>query len=151
MATFAEGLRKQIDKLRGIPGEMGLRQVALVVRTVVWPGKLGEGTPTRTDKAITTSGGRSYKVADVSTKDIIASGGKYQAGQLKVGPLTPAYSGGSWTLAELQPPKGSTATEVYYGVTDATGVTQWCRAVELNSFNSLHWYLVLEATGKQAP
>jgi hypothetical protein len=153
MATFRDAMLPTLDKLRtGIPTGFGIRLVSLTVRVKTWSGtRVGSGTPTVTDTLIAGSGGR-YKVRELTVKDVVASGGKYQEGQLRVGPITPPYPGGPFTAAQLIPPKPSgQAQEVYYGIAAETGETQWCSMAGADTLNALHWYVTLKPTGTVDP
>jgi hypothetical protein len=143
-----------LDALRTqYPTDYGLRTVTLTVRVRDWSGAaVGRGVETVTDTVIAGPGGNRYKIREVTSKDILASGGKYQAGQYKVGPITPPYAGGPYTAAQLIPPQvAGTPREVYYAVTDATGVTQWCSMAGSDTMHALHWFLILKPEGHQAP
>lgn len=153
MATFREAFAPTLDAIRtGIPSAFGIRTVELKVRVKDWSGSaVGKGTKTVTDTVIAGPGGNRYKIKEVTSKDVLASGGKYQAGQFKVGPITPPYAGGPVAATDIIPAKPSNPREVYYGVTDATGVTQWCSMVGADTMNALHWFIYLAPTGAQDP
>lgn len=154
MATFRDSFLPKLDKIRaGVPSKFGIRMVELKVRTKDWTTKnVGSGSKTITDTIIGGPGATRYKIAVVTTRDVIASGGLYQAGQYKVGPITPPYPGGPFTADQLIPPKlPGQNREIYYGVTDATGITQWCSSVGSDTLNALHWYLYLKPEGQQDP
>lgn len=154
MPSFRDAWLPKLDKIRaGIPSKFGIRQVELKVRVKTWSGgAVGKGGKTVTDTIIGGPGGTRYKIQSVTTKDILLSGGLYQAGQYKIGPITPPYPGGTYTADDIVPPTlpGQTR-EVYYGVTDATGTTQWCSMVGADTLNALHWYLFLKPEGPQDP
>jgi len=136
------------------PNDYALRTVALTVRVKTWSGtKVGPpGIATTVDTVIAGTAGNLYKIRAVTQKDIVASGGKYQAGQYRVGPITPPFAGGPITADDIIPPKiAGQGREVYYGVTDATGTTQWCSMVGAETMHALHWYLVLKPTGTENP
>ncbi len=141
-----------IDEIRAsIPTDIGVRSVTLIVRTIAFTGDfLTGGTAASTDKAITNPSGSRYKVRVVSTKDIVASGGKYQQGALRVGPITPPYPGGGFTKNDLIPASAANL-EVHYGITDQTGQTQWCTMASNDTVHDLHWYLILNPAGTTPP
>jgi hypothetical protein len=144
-----------LDSIRtSYPNDYALRPVTLTVRVKTWSGtSVGPpGTATTDDTVIAGPAGNRYKLRAVTEKDIVASGGKYQAGQYRVGPITPPYAGGPITADDIIPPKiAGLGREVYYGVTDATGITQWCSMVGAETMHALHWYLVLKPTGITDP
>jgi hypothetical protein len=150
--AFADRFRPKLDKIRTrIPTKYGVRSVTLTVRTTRFVGDfLTGGTPVTADKAITSPAGDRYKVRVMSTKDVVASGGLYQSGAIKVGPITPPYPGGGWTKDDLIPPT-TDGGEVLYGLTEASGQTQWCQMASNDTLHDLHWYLVLNPTGTTPP
>lgn len=153
MPTFRDAFLPTLDALRsGIPTAFGVRTVTLTVRVNTWSGaRVNAGTVTKVDTVIAGASGR-YKVRELTVKDVVASGGKYQEGQLRVGPITPPYAGGPFTADDLIPPKiAGQGREVYYGVTAETGPTQWCSLVGSDTLHDLHWFLTLKATGTTDP
>jgi hypothetical protein len=65
-----------------------------------------------------------YKVRQVSTREIASSGGRYEVGDVKVGPITPAYtnadgSPGGVSEAQLKPAPIDGATEIVYQLVGA--------------------------------
>lgn len=148
MPSFVERFKPRLDRLRTkIPTGIGVRSVTLTVRSTLFEGDLMTGGQTVvTDTVIGGPAGARYKVREVSAKEVVASGGKFQHGSLRVGPITPPYPGGAFTRDELLPPteKGG---DVLYGVTDSSGRTQWCELQGSDTLHDLHWYLVLNPTG----
>lgn len=153
MPTFREAFAPTLDAIRtGIPTAFGLRTVTLTVRVKLWSGpQVRSGVATTTDTDIAGASGR-YKVRELTVKDVVVSGGKYQEGQLRVGPITPPYPGGPFTAADLIPPKpAGQGQEVYYGLTTDAGQTQWCSMVGADTLHALHWYVTLKPTGVADP
>ncbi|MGH7297623.1 MAG: hypothetical protein ACRELB_21980 [Polyangiaceae bacterium] len=65
-----------------------------------------------------------YKVRQVSTREIASSGGRFETGDVKVGPITPAYtnadgSPGGVSEAQLRPIPADSATEIVYELVGA--------------------------------
>lgn len=93
--TLKDDLLPVVDELRAMPGELGFRpytEVAVLVRK--WSGgRPGVGTLTTTTATITVFG-QPPKVREVTSQEVIASGGAYHDEDLKIGPLTPEYSVG---------------------------------------------------------
>jgi len=96
------GLLPVVDGVRGLPGLLGLRIYTVQVCYETWSGtdasgRSGVGIGTKTLSALMTlrvdQGGAAPHVRQVSQKDIIASGNLYQDQDLKVGPMTPPYTG----------------------------------------------------------
>lgn len=123
MALPVDRFRRIADRARGIPGAMGLRPntLSVVTRTHSLT-RLGDGDTDETALVIETPGGNSYKVRDVSSREVSESGGAYEVGDIVVGPITPAYAGppaGGYTPEQLRPTveAGTRGTEIVYVVT----------------------------------
>ena len=116
--SLVSDILADIDAIRGdIPGYIGLRPFRAYVVTRTWSGgRVGQGAPTTTTTEITNAG-RPVKVKQISDADVIQSGGLYNAGDVTVGPFTPAYVGGGVTIATFQPAYGTSPTEVLFKVT----------------------------------
>ena len=88
--TFRDDLLDDIDEIREIPGELGLRLFTVEVFRRDWSGErpgLGTGYDTVTSVLV---GTYNPKVTQVSSRDIIASAGQYQDQDLRIGPITRA-------------------------------------------------------------
>jgi len=138
--TLRTDLLPVVDELRALAGPSGfdVRTSQLTVRTRTWAGgRRGLGPVTDSDLDLA----QSYKIREVSTREIASSGGLFEMGDIKVGPITPTdVSGGGYTEAQLAP-EGQTGTEVVYVVTgDLAG--EYAR-VELNKSKPFSWYLTL--------
>ena len=98
-AKFRDQFLPLVDLIgQGLPNMFGLRQFDLSLTLVSWSGtRPGLGTKTLTTYPITVNqaqaGNDRPKVEQVSTRDIIASGGLYSQGDYRIGPLTPSYLG----------------------------------------------------------
>lgn len=119
--TFRDDLLGPLDAIRGIPGELGLRRyaVSVLVRTHSGsrPGISG-GTWTDVTTPLKVSGGaQNPSVTQVTSKDVVASGGLYQVGDYRIGPLTPEWADGGTAYATLSPATTSTAREVFFVLT----------------------------------
>ncbi len=122
MATLREALLPVVDALRGIPAQLGLRQHSVYVVSRTWSGsRVGLGTNTDTTKhEYVALGQYDTKITMVSAKDIIASGGMYTDQDLKVGPITPAYTGSSVNnaaITDFDPTPGNSPTEIFFKIT----------------------------------
>lgn len=145
MGDFRDELLADVDSIRAeIAGPTGLdvqmHQVQIVVKRWVGerPGSAGGFTKTITDL------GRRYNVREVSTREVNASGGKYQVGDVKVGPITPEFPGGGFAPSELAPEPDDARDEILYLLTGPHGGTYSRRALE--SFRAFSYYLVLTRT-----
>lgn len=112
--TFREDMRELIDSIRGpIPGELGLRQIRSFVVTREWTGSMvGQGTSTVLIREILCDV-YSPKVVEVSSRDIVASGGQFEQGDVSIGPVTPPWLTGGVNSALLNPDPSGSPTEVY--------------------------------------
>lgn len=120
MGSFREAMKMTCDTLRTIAGPSALDVIAdqLTIRTRTWTGgttgRIGDGTPNDVDLIIP----QIYKIQQVSTREIAGSGGRYEVGDIKVGPITPAYSiggkSGGFTVLQLNPTVTNDLTEIIY-------------------------------------
>lgn len=129
------------DKVRAIPSRPGLdeRPTSVTVRTIVYEGgRVGaEGTTHTTDLPLLPI----PYVKDVDQKDITQSGGRYIAGDVKVGPITPFYGSGGYTEAQLAPVKTTNGTKIIYVLTGQLA-GEYDR-VALDNERTHSWYLIL--------
>lgn len=148
--TFRTALLGTVERLRGrIPGRLDLRPRKVTVRVRTWTGaRPGVGTYTDVDTVLLNAG-VNVKVAQVSTKDIVASGGRYASGDLKIGPITPEYPGGGTPSGVLDPPTTTTAREIFY-LLEGPGFPDegaWCVRVQDDVLPNFHGYVVVRLTG----
>lgn len=132
---------KLAGKLRGLPSSPGvdIYTTSVTIRTRTNSGgRVGaEGVKTDSDLVITPR----PKVREVSQREIAGSGGRYVAGDVKVGPITPAHSGGGYTEAQLAPTAGTNGVQVIYVL--AGGVAGEYLRVDLQTDRALSYFLVL--------
>lgn len=118
--TLRTGLLKAVDRIRGIPGTLDLRQYTVTIRVRTWTGSrpgVDASTSTDADSSFWVDGGTHRpRVVQVTQKDIIASGGLYQDQDLKVGPITPPYQGGGVDITQFDPNNQSGPAEVLFKV-----------------------------------
>lgn len=97
------------------------------------------------------------KVRHVTTREIASSGGRFEEGDVIVGPITPAYttdsgSSGGYTEAQLRPTVEEQGIEVIYRLAsqpgDASGVTGDYQMIEFKRDRSMHFLMVL---GRERP
>ena len=153
MSTFREDFLPDLDDLRAIPDDYGLRQFHVTVRVRRWSGeRAGVGTKTDTDTVLTVGHGQSpVKVVQLTQKEIIASGGVYTDRDLKVGPFTPAYPGGGVPLGTIDPAVPSQAQEIIWIATGPGLPSAGSACDKINTFAdaNLGQYVVLRATGRK--
>jgi hypothetical protein len=121
MSTVIEDVLPIIDQVRGevLDEVVGLYSYDILMRVIAWSGERpGVGTKTVVDTTLTLDGTHRIYVNRISSRDIIASGGKYAEGDWKVGPLTPSYDGGGRDPSYFNPPPPSSGSqEVLYRLT----------------------------------
>jgi len=147
--SFVDDILPTLDAIRtDIPGDLGKRSVSLQVLVRTWSGdRVGSGSFSDLRYPIVGINGNSYKAVAHNGKEIAAAGGKYDAATYKIGPITRAFPGGRFTANQLNPLPSSASVELYYGVTDATGLTYWCTKVNDTTDNATQWFLYLQPTG----
>lgn len=151
--TFRDDILPALDSVRGVPGELGLRLNSVVVRvkttTGVRPGIVG-GTTTTTDTSLKVGGGtQNPKVTEVSARDVVASGGLYEAGDYRIGPLTHEWANGGTDLDTVNPTTTTTGREVLYILTGpsfpSTGAI--CKRVSDEVLPNFHISIVVRRMG----
>lgn len=128
-----------VDELRGLagPSNFDVRTTRLTIRTRVWSGgRRGSGVSQDTDLVLP----QIYKVVLLTTKEIAGSGGRYEMGDVRIGPITPASTSGGFTSEQLKP-SGAQGTEIIYVLTGA--VTGEYALVSLNTDKPFGYYLVI--------
>jgi len=143
-----------LDKYRGkLNTTWDLRRFDVVVRVNTWSGvRAGKGTVTTTDTPLLCNGGRP-KVEQVSSRDIIASAGRYQDQDLKVGPMTPPYTDANGNpagtdITDFEPAVVGSSTEVLYKV-NGPGIPpagDWYTKISSETWENFSYYVVLRKT-----
>lgn len=120
-------------------GGVCYRTNAVTIRRRVWSGsRVGEGSVTNTDLVITPR----PRVEDVSGREIAGSGGTYQDGDIKIHKITPAYSGGGYTPAQLYPAVTTDNEEIVVVLVGSAGTTI-CTIVDVKFDAALGYQLVV--------
>lgn len=164
--SFASDLRADLDEIRAIPDELGLRPFDVIVRVVTWSGAdasgrsgVGIGTSSYVDTPFLVGGGHRPKVRQVSMRDIIASGGLYHDQDMKVGPVTPAYpgnasqEGGGVAYATIEPPVTGAPTQIYYRVSGngLPGLGVWYDKKFDTTDHAMNSWFILRRRANQNP
>lgn len=143
------------DRLRGLADTAyGLRLHGVSVVVTVWPAGSLPGahgvTPTTTTTPLLVDGARP-RVERVSSQDVIASGGRYEDADIKVGPLTPAWTDAAGvahgvSLDVINPPipAGGGVAEVLFKVTGPgiPAAGDWYRRVGDDALPGLFGYTI---------
>jgi len=127
--SFRSDLLPDLADVRSIlgPGDAGLdmRPTGVAIVTTSWSGGIrNSGTPT----VLSTVRLPPYtRVRHVSLREIAESGGRFEEGDVLIGPIDPAFSGdeggGGFTEAQLAGKTTSQGTEVTYQLTQQSGAT----------------------------
>ena len=149
------------DAMRAVAGAAGLRPFTVKVRIRTWSGaRPGVGARSDTDITLTNQfvdgSAQNVRVRQLSSKDIIASGGRYRDRDLRVGPMSPSYAAtftmaaGGFGDASIDTAPTNTATEIFWNV-QGPGMPaggEWHSKVGEEA-TELHYYLILRASGRQ--
>jgi hypothetical protein len=137
-----------VDGLRGLFSEFGVARYAFAIRRITWSGgKRGLGVATPVDTPIVSASGGSPLVQPVSTREIAASAGTFQEGDLRISGITPHYAGGGFTPAQLRPQCASDAEEIIYVLTGDEGEVH-CTLVESKFDDPVEYSLVVRRKRK---
>lgn len=162
MSKLRDNLLPVFDKVaRGIPNKLGLRQYDVSLRTISWSGsRPGVGTKTITDVHFSVNQGKAGndrpKVTLVSTREIVASGGRYTEGDFRIGPMTPQYTDSQGrtfgtTPDDFQLAIKNSPTEIFFnlkgpGMSDQVG-GDWFELVETDFTKNFGYTIVVRKTG----
>jgi hypothetical protein len=134
-----------VDKLRAIADSARdvatpIRMIQVTIRTRTWGGgRRGVEPSTDADFVLP----RRYRVRQISSKEIASSGGLYNEGDMRIGPITPPYTsggGGGFTAEQLRP-AGATNKEIFVILTgDMTGEYT---IKDFNSDRPFSWFLII--------
>jgi hypothetical protein len=142
-------IKAAIDQIRGIPGTLNLRPYAVSVIKRTWTGeRVGLGTATTTTTALTV-GGQNPRFERLSSREVIASAGKFAEGDYRL-TLTPSFSGGGFNVSDFSNDDGS-PQEIFFKVTgnglEATG--SYFQKIDQDVHSNLTFNIVLRRTAQQ--
>jgi hypothetical protein len=151
-----DNIRKALDRARSAPARFGLRSHTVLVRVRTWNGaRVGLGTSTDVDTALTTVDGFSPYVRQLSQKDVFASGGVYSDQDFEI-KLTPAYvvnsvAGGFDPTAFDPDTTSGVPTELFFRISGAgiAGSGEWYEKKSQRADSSLTYTFVVSKTGKK--
>jgi hypothetical protein len=108
------------DILRTLTGPtvFDIRTAKLTIRTRTYPGghRSSESAFIDSDLALP----QIYKIRPLKTEEIASSGGKYEIGDLIVGPITPKGDTLGFDQSQLQPKPTVDGVDIIYIITDTT-------------------------------
>lgn len=135
MATVRDRMLPVVERGRQLIQNFGLRQTSVCVRTVQWSGgEVGLGTATTTDVEITPR----PKVTDRGN------------GRIVISKVTPSYSGGGWTPAQLIP-EPDTGQDVFLVLVGADGLEHHYRVSDFDSRPNFGYEIEAEALDRPRP
>lgn len=139
--TLRDRMSKVADKVRGLASKASIdeRTTSVTVRTVTYVGgrRGAEGPRTTVDLLLAPR----PKIVEVNGRDIAGSAGRYAVGDVKVGPITPTYTGGGYTQDQLAPALTSNGVDVLYVL--AGGVAGEYTRIDFITGRSHTYFLVL--------
>lgn len=131
------------DTLRALtgPNTFDIRTTQVTIRTRVYAnGRRGSQTAyTDTDLVIPAI----YKVQQIKTKEVAESGGLFEMGDIKVGPITPRGDTLGWTEAQLQPKPATDGVDIIYVLTGNAGHAGEYSRVHFDSTKPFSYFLFL--------
>lgn len=147
MASLRQVALKTAESLRGLtaPSKWDYRTVKVTVVRRVWSG--GEAGAGSIVDTVLTDLPQAIRVAPISERLIAGPAGRYEAGDIKIGPITPAWSvgasSGGYTPAQLDPAAtlGTTGTEIVYVLTGT--VAGEYRLIDLQTHKAVSYFLTL--------
>ena len=139
------------DRLRALagPARFDLRPSRLQIVTRTWTGGRREADPPAGSVAYVDAVlelAPIYKMRQLTTHEIAGSGARYEAGDIIVGPITPAWikaggTRGGYSEADLAPSAPRAGVEIFYRIVGAHEGEY--ERIELRSFQPFAYELVL--------
>lgn len=142
------GLRDELnavaDGVRALAGSSDIdeRPTTVTIRQRTWDGgRVRFGNATDVDLVLTPN----PKVRQLTQQEVYAAGGLYQTGDVRIGPITPAYStsssSGGYTAAQLKPVITTDGVELLY-VLSGQMIGEH-KLVNLDNGKAHAWFLVV--------
>lgn len=143
-----------IDVMRAIPGSLGLRLFTVAVVSRTWTGaRPGLGASADLTTGIKVDLGLfPVKVTMITPAETIASAGLYVSQDIRVGPITPPFTGSAAdgdAITVFDPPATATGFELFFKVT-GPGYPggHWFKKISQDVTKSFRYTFVLRKTGK---
>ena len=147
--TLRDDLLPVFDSVRALMADLDFRRYDIVRRVTTWSGeRIGDGSPTETDLPLTLdASGRRIKVKRLTSHEVVSSGGKYAAGDFRIGPLTPTFDGGGVDPSLFNPAVGTAPQEVSFQLT-GPGMEDgaWFKLIDTETEKNFGYYFVLRRT-----
>jgi len=142
--SFRDTMNEVADQLRGLASlpEIDERPISVTLRKVTWAaGRVGaDGGTTNEDLELLPR----PRVREVSQQEIASSGGRYEAGDVRIGPITPEYPGGGYSPERLAPAITTNGVEVLYVLSGA--IAGEYKRVALHTDRVHSYFLVVRRT-----
>lgn len=129
------------DTLRALTGPdvFDIRTTKLDIITRTYPGGRRSSQAAYVDDVLDIE--QIYRIRPLKTHEIAASGGKYEIGDVIVGPITPKGDTLGWTEEQLQPKPTNDGVEIIYRCSGSHS-GDYAR-VELRSHKPFSYFLIL--------
>lgn len=155
-----------IDVIRGIGDRIGVRPYVVAILVRRWSGArpgVDASYQIDDDQTFFVDGGTHRpRVFEVSQRDIIASGGVFQDQDLKIGPITPPFTGAGnsaankSTISIFDPVQGSMSSEIFFYITGpgmgaAAGANaggSWFKKISMSITRPFRYEFVVRRTGE---
>lgn len=119
--TFRDRLLPAIDRIRGIPGRMGLHRHRVFVRVTTYVantrntvGVSAVLTDVETELLVN---GQPPHVKIIRSKDLVAGSPEYADTLYEIGPVTAEFAGGGVTAESINPERGANPATTQYRIT----------------------------------
>jgi hypothetical protein len=115
--AFATSLLASLDRIRSIPGRLGLHPYTVTRITRTWSsGTIGHGTPTDVEAVLRVNGQNVHarQAAESEADHYLETGPTFVEGDWLVGPLTPEFAGGGYDPDTFD--GQSEAVEIFYRI-----------------------------------
>lgn len=152
------------EDVRILLDDLGFRRYDILLRVIDWAGgTVGKGAKTTLDTPLVIQGNGAtvphrIKVRRITSQDILASGGKYQDGDYRIGPMTPVFvnifglTGGN-DVNYFNPEKSlTTKREFYYRLTGpGMELGKWFKKIDQVVDTNWSYYFTLRADPTSDP
>ena len=155
MTTFRDAILPALDTIRGIGDSLGLRRFTCSTVLRVWSGaRVGLGSNVDSTKEFRLSAGaHRVRIRQLSSREIVASGGYYSDQDLKIGPITPPYPGSdadNSTIAIFDPTPDGVPAEYWFKI-EGDGIPSggaWYKKLTQTTTRPLHYEVIVRNTGE---
>ncbi len=154
-SNLRQALLPVVDRLRSIPAQLGLRQFSVSVVSRTWTGtRAGLGFNEDTSKTTSVDLGKyDTKVVQLTSRDVIASGGLYSAEDLTIGPITPPFIGSganNAAITDFDPTPGVAPTEIFFNIKGPgyPVAGAWFKKVSQNTLGNFRYTFVVRRTAE---